>query len=43
MQLKLINVVRDRENVDELKAELRQIGAEQIFTEDEVSFAIIIL
>lgn len=36
MQLKSVNVIRDRPNVDELKNGLKRLGATEVLTEEEV-------
>ena len=33
--MKTINVVRNRDNIDELKADLKSMGADEVLTEEE--------
>lgn len=39
---KTINVVRSRPNIDELKAELKEFGADEVYAENEVWTLLII-
>jgi trans-2-enoyl-CoA reductase len=36
MKVITVNIVRDRPNIDELKNELRRLGADHVFTEQEL-------
>lgn len=36
LNLRSINVVRDRKNIQQLKDELKQLGAYKVYTEEEV-------
>jgi trans-2-enoyl-CoA reductase len=40
LKLKSVNIVRDRPNLDELKAELYQLGADHVLTEQELRYLI---
>jgi hypothetical protein len=36
MKVKTVNVVRDRDDIEKLKNELKDIGADVVFTEQEL-------